>query len=579
MKKYLLQLTILLSIKLFSQDSIVLVKQYNNFFFPTDHHSLCEYSPTQLLHAGMTPGGFGGTNIWQTNGTAVGTNTFLTTTNPISGYNPSAIVKVLGKIFFVNTYNSNKFLYSSDGTPGGTVALCKLGSTTTFQYPEKFIIEPKVANGKLFFAKDSSATGIELWATDGTIGGTSMVKDILPGSFGAVNSAYSAILNNKLYFVANDGTNGDELWVTDGTTANTQMVYDLHTGGNASTYFNADFFIHNNNLYFTATVSGFQYGLYKTDGTIGVMPTLESGNLTLTSQAVVHQNAIYFGATTYTPTIFSPSGDLYSISSSTPNIVSDVTYTVTSDNIKGVKGILGSTNNNLYLAVETQNLGVELWHYSTTTNTVNLLKDIATGTLSGVALSNYTYDNLFTNKKTTIGDKLVFVAQSYSTGVTSGNGSHQEEIWTSDGTITGTNKAITPLILSNFSDYAYTSMKNFNGDVYFYGSFYNSSSSGGTLWKLKTGIINVGVNEYTYKQIPFTLYPNPAKEILNIKLEISNEEKTTISISNIFGEIIGASVVENSNNCSINTANLTSGVYFVTVSNQGKQSTKKLIIE
>lgn len=578
MKKILFFITLAINLNLFCQDSIILVKQYNNFFFPSDHHSLCDYSTTQLLHAGMTPGGFGGVNIWQTSGVAATTNTFLATTTPISGYNPSAIIKALGKIFFVHTYNSNKFLFSSDGTSAGTIALCKLGSTTTYQYPERFIIEPKIANGKLFFAKDSSATGIELWSTDGTIAGTSMVKDILPGSFGSMNLPYSKVFNNKLYFVANDGVNGDELWVTDGTAANTQMVYDLHTGGNASTYFNADFFTYNNNLYFTATVSGFNYGLYKTSGAVGVMPTLESGGLTLTSQALVHQNAIYFGATTYTPTVYSPYGDLYSITSSSPSLVTDLTYTANGDVVKGIKSILGSGGDNLFLAVETQSLGVELWNYSTATNTVNFLKDIATGTLSGVPLSSYTYDNIFTNKKITIGNKLVFVAKSYSTGVTSGNGSDQEEIWTSDGTITGTNKAITPLVLSNFSDYRYSSMKTFNGNVYFYGTFYNSSSSAASLWRLNAGIDNVSTKELSNKEIDFSIFPNPAKGTLNVKSEILHDTPNTIKITNILGDTVFTSVVT-SNNYAVNIINLNSGVYFITLSNQEKQSTKKIIIE
>lgn len=87
------------------------------------------------------------------------------------------------------------------------------------------------------------------------------------------------------------------------------------------------------------------------------------------------------------------------------------------------------------------------------------------------------------------------------------------------------------------------------------------------------------INEKEKQTINFLIYPNPAKEILNIKLEITNGEKTSISISNILGEVVSSSVIENTNNCTINTANLTSGVYFVTVTNQRKQSTKKLIIE
>ena len=287
MKKLLLLISAFIcSVTSFSQDSIVLVKSYNSFFYPNQYSSMVEFSSTQLVHAGQTANF--GNNFWQTAGTTATTNTFLATSTPITGYMPIAITKALGKLFFISSFNNGKALYVTDGTAAGVIRLCSVGTAIT----ENMIINPKVANGKLFFAKDSSATGVELWATDGTKAGTQMVKDIAVGTSSGLSKAFCAVLNNKFYFIANDLTNGDELWVTDGTAANTQMVYDLHSGGNSSTYFQSNFFTFNNNLYFHATVSGFKYGLYKTDGTVGVMPTLESGGLTLTSNPMVHQNAI-----------------------------------------------------------------------------------------------------------------------------------------------------------------------------------------------------------------------------------------------------------------------------------------------
>ncbi|MFN8115101.1 MAG: T9SS type A sorting domain-containing protein [Bacteroidia bacterium] len=105
----------------------------------------------------------------------------------------------------------------------------------------------------------------------------------------------------------------------------------------------------------------------------------------------------------------------------------------------------------------------------------------------------------------------------------------------------------------------------------------DASNTDAFLVKYCDGAVNVIENKK--QQINYTIYPNPAKEILNIKLEISNEEKTTISISNILGEVVSSSVVENTNSFTLNTNSLKSGIYFVTVSYQGKQSTKKLIID
>ena len=58
--------------------------------------------------------------------------------------------------------------------------------------------------------------GFELWKSDGTSGGTVMVKDIDPGATGSIPS-YLTNVNGTLFFAANDGTHGYELWKSDGT--------------------------------------------------------------------------------------------------------------------------------------------------------------------------------------------------------------------------------------------------------------------------------------------------------------------------------------------------------------------------
>lgn len=75
----------------------------------------------------------------------------------------------------------------------------------------------------------------------------------------------------------------------------------------------------------------------------------------------------------------------------------------------------------------------------------------------------------------------------------------------------------------------------------------------------------IEINEYQ-------LYPNPVKDILNIRLNKGLELKQ-ITIYNILGQL-----VTSSKNLKINTTNLKSGVYFIEVeTNQGK-SVKKIII-
>jgi ELWxxDGT repeat protein len=53
-----------------------------------------------------------------------------------------------------------------------------------------------------------------------------IVKDIVSGS-GDSYPDQLANVNNTLYFIASDGTNGYELWTSDGTDAGTTMVKDI----------------------------------------------------------------------------------------------------------------------------------------------------------------------------------------------------------------------------------------------------------------------------------------------------------------------------------------------------------------
>lgn len=90
-----------------------------------------------------------------------------------------------------------------------------------------------------YFAANDGVSGGELWRTDGTEVGTSMVRDIRvgpegsnPGAPSANNTSRSSIatLNESVLFLANDGTTGVELWTSDGTEDGTRLVKDIHTG-------------------------------------------------------------------------------------------------------------------------------------------------------------------------------------------------------------------------------------------------------------------------------------------------------------------------------------------------------------
>ena len=75
----------------------------------------------------------------------------------------------------------------------------------------------------ILFCADDGIHGLELWTTDGTPGGTRMLKDIFPGP-GSSQPQHFVAVGSRVFFVADDGTNGWEIWVTDGTPAGTHIV-------------------------------------------------------------------------------------------------------------------------------------------------------------------------------------------------------------------------------------------------------------------------------------------------------------------------------------------------------------------
>lgn len=80
-----------------------------------------------------------------------------------------------------------------------------------------------------YFAANDGAHGVELWKTDGTPAGTSLVQDVDAGAGSSSPSNFFAV-GALGYFVATSQTSGTRLWVTDGTSAGTHKVTDLAIG-------------------------------------------------------------------------------------------------------------------------------------------------------------------------------------------------------------------------------------------------------------------------------------------------------------------------------------------------------------
>jgi ELWxxDGT repeat protein len=127
-----------------------------------------------------------------------------------------------------------------------------------------------VADNQIFFGDYTSATGMELFVTDGTPGGTHLVKDIRPGtssSFEGSNTKPNT-LGEKVFFFADDGGADDqELWVSDGTLSGTFALSGTGTNVGPLSFSNFKSIALGNELLFAGTgATGTE--LYITDGTV-----------------------------------------------------------------------------------------------------------------------------------------------------------------------------------------------------------------------------------------------------------------------------------------------------------------------
>ncbi len=154
-------------------------------------------------------------------------------------------------------------LWVTDGTAGGTMLLKDINTSTSTSGsdPMNFC----VYNSNLYFKADAGNSGNEgeLWMTDGTTNGTVLVKNIYPT--GDAQANHLNVLNGKLYFTAIDGINGSELWTSDGTTNGTTLLKDINPGSSSS--YGDLFTMFNNKLYFQADDGTDGFELWVTDGT------------------------------------------------------------------------------------------------------------------------------------------------------------------------------------------------------------------------------------------------------------------------------------------------------------------------
>lgn len=279
-----------------------------------------------------------------------------------------------GNLYFTAfTDAKGRELWKSDGTNAGTNLLKDINTdannnnNTDSSNPESFV----ELNGQLFFVARSTVTaskGIELYVTDGTANGTSLVKDI--NANGDSSPLFLTVFNNKLYFSATNGANGRELWVSDGTNAGTTLI-DINTGASNSSP--RGFVVFNNKLYFVATHGSLGEELFSIDanGNFGIVKDINNGSQDASpNNLFVYNNKLYFSANNGIDGI-----ELWVSegTTATTNLLKDINPSGNSNPIEFTE-----YNNKLYFNADDGTNGKELWVTDGTASGTEIVEDINT---------------------------------------------------------------------------------------------------------------------------------------------------------------------------------------------------------
>ena len=180
--------------------------------------------------------GTDGVEVWKTDGTAVGTTQVKNISFGASDSSPENF-SLLGTQFIFSANNdslatSNAELWKTDGTALGTT-LVKNIYPDTVNTANGFYEGTGVNTNTLFFSASQDSIGTELYISNGTTAGTTFLKDINPGTNSSYPQSFTT-LGSVTFFKADDGTHGTELWKTDGTAAGTVLVKDIYPGSGSN---------------------------------------------------------------------------------------------------------------------------------------------------------------------------------------------------------------------------------------------------------------------------------------------------------------------------------------------------------
>jgi ELWxxDGT repeat protein len=286
------------------------------------------------------------------------------------------------------------------GMPEFVVDVDPLAGSTTFQ---DFVTVGQTA----YFTADSAATGREIWKTDGTAAGTSLVKDLWVGSNGPIVSQFLPT-NDGIIFQASIGDGRSDLWTSDGTDQGTQRFFQPYRLGSPyqiASAVSVGFGV----MFRQADVNE----LWFTDGTAEGTKLLTQRNVGLDGDKL---RVAAIGHTAYFVADGEDGRGLWKTDGTPEN--TQLVRNISPFSVSSLPSHLINFNGTLFFVANDGVTGPALWKSDGTAEGTVLVKDINPGGIEG------TIEGL-----TAFGDKLLIQAN---------DGFHGTELWISDGTREGT---------------------------------------------------------------------------------------------------------------------------------------------
>lgn len=335
-----------------------------------------------------------------------------TTTNPVNS-DPVLLGHVGSTYLFGGkTSASTAALYQTDFTPSGTIPIKTFaGSGPLFTlHITNFLPD----GGRAYFAANETATGSDVWVTDGTANGTHIVADLpSPGQPQLIG-----LIGTDLLFFQADENDVRQLFRTDGTAAGTRALTHL----TAPQFPTGEAVIANGKIYFAVSPGGpYNPDLWVSDGTpggthyVGDPVTLPSG---IQAQSLTaFGNSVLFIATDNTY-----GTELRRLDTATDTVtVLDLNPGAGASGVMSDSHILAMNGFALFVGTTSNVEGFELYRTDGTLAGTSRVADINPGTAGAFDSSRPWMAK--------VGNYALFFAQ---------DAAHGMQIWGSDGTSANT---------------------------------------------------------------------------------------------------------------------------------------------